>query len=225
MILDFNDNDTPKSSISSMLTIEGCASICDKNGKLLFYSNGNSIWDRNNMVMSNSIGLLGNTGTSSYQGVAIVPFYGDTNRYYLFVTEANEHIFEGFNPGYLRYSVIDLSLNSGFGDVVPGLKKIIIDSMVGEMLTEIKGDGCFTWLLVHRIDTSLFHAFKIGSSELEPSPIISKSGKVIANPIHGGRPYSQAMMRGSPDGKFIANLADSDANYVFEIHKFNKTLG
>ena len=225
MVLDFNDTDTPKLSSSSMVSVEGCASISDESGRLLFYSNGNLVWDRNNNIMPNSIGLLGNTGTSSYQGVAIVPFYGDKNRFYLFVTEANEHINEDFEPGYLRYSVIDLTLNSGFGDVVPSLKNIIIDSMVGEMLTEIKGDGCFTWLLVHRIDTAIFHAFKIGSSELEVSPVISTSGKVIADPIYGGRPYSQAMMRGSPDGKFIANMARNDDNYVFELHKFNSKSG
>src|SRR4051812_7252503 len=48
---------------------EGCSSICDDNGTLLFYASPTTIWDRTHTIMPNGNGLLG--GISSTQGVLI----------------------------------------------------------------------------------------------------------------------------------------------------------
>ena len=50
---------TPVSN-GAMVTQEGCASISDANGRLLFYTDGKTVWNRNHVVMSNGTGLLGN---------------------------------------------------------------------------------------------------------------------------------------------------------------------
>ena len=60
---------------SAMNTDEGCSSICDANGHLLFYTNGVTVFDRNHKVMLNGEGLSGNISTS--QSGLIVPHPGN----------------------------------------------------------------------------------------------------------------------------------------------------
>lgn len=54
----------------SMNTSEGCASISDLNGNLLFYTDGVTIWNQTHSVMANGNGLFGHY--SSTQSSIIV---------------------------------------------------------------------------------------------------------------------------------------------------------
>ena len=68
---------------SQMNAFEGSASISDTNGILQFYTQGTTVWDRNNNVMPNGTALLGNP--SSVQAAVIVPhinssLHGEVNR-------------------------------------------------------------------------------------------------------------------------------------------------
>ena len=60
-------------------TEEGCAAISDQSGKLLFYTDGVNVWDRNHMLMPNGTMLMGSHSATS---VLIVPKPRDTARYY-----------------------------------------------------------------------------------------------------------------------------------------------
>lgn len=127
-------------------TNEGCSSMSDSNGNLLFYTDGRTVWDRNHKVMPNGnyilgTGLLGDP--SSTQSAIIVPKKGDANIYYIFTVDEPHHdnanawpnqftgIYsdtnggtipaddDGFNNG-LNYSVVDLSVtgtNGSIGDI------------------------------------------------------------------------------------------------------------
>ena len=53
-------------------TDEGCASISDAAGQLLFFTNGEQVWDRELNVMPNGSGLAGHF--SAAQSAVIVPF-------------------------------------------------------------------------------------------------------------------------------------------------------
>lgn len=70
-------------------TLEGCATIADTTGSLLFYTDGITVWNRNHVPMPNGSGLLGNP--SSTQSGIIVPYPGNTDLYYVFtVHDAGE---------------------------------------------------------------------------------------------------------------------------------------
>ena len=45
-------------------TREGCTSISDRNGNLLFYTDGTTIWNRNHDIMINGTGLLGDDSST-----------------------------------------------------------------------------------------------------------------------------------------------------------------
>ncbi|WP_282053397.1 hypothetical protein [Maribacter luteus] len=68
--LDFNTSPPTVLTNSAMIAPEGCSSIADTNGDLLFYTNGETIYNRNHQPMVNGIGLNGNV--SSSQSVLIV---------------------------------------------------------------------------------------------------------------------------------------------------------
>lgn len=179
----------PVPATSQLMSYEGCASICTPGGNLLFYSNGNSVWDRNHNVMPNGNDILSNQGPfggigSSTQGVAIVPFINDTNKYYVFVLESLE---TGLYTGgtKLRYNVIDMTLNGGLGDVVAGQKNIMLDTIGSERMIVAKGAGCYSWLLLQKGFTNQFVAWKIEPSGIHPNKVVSTAGIGFTNANSG----------------------------------------
>ena len=81
--LDFNNGNPTALTDGSMFTQEGCASIADENGNLLFYTDGLKAWNKNHQSMPNGTGLLGNY--SSTQSAIIVPKPNSNKIYYIFI--------------------------------------------------------------------------------------------------------------------------------------------
>ncbi|HAH59452.1 MAG TPA: hypothetical protein DCL86_15005, partial [Bacteroidales bacterium] len=95
----------------------GTATISDKNGNLLFYSDGVTIWNKNHQVMTNG----NNMGTWSTQGAMIVQDPGNESRYYFF-----NFMTTGLTatPYKFQYSLIDMT--NGPGEVLPDKKGILL---------------------------------------------------------------------------------------------------
>lgn len=107
------------------------ASICDKNGNLLFYSNGCAVANRLHQVMPNgdsiNAGLffdrswLGDCGGGypGRQNITILPDPSYEDGYYLITlpTTTDSITFESFIDK-MQYSYVDMSLENGLGDVV-----------------------------------------------------------------------------------------------------------
>jgi hypothetical protein len=150
-------NGNPQAFTSSQMTsIEGCASVSDPvSGNLLFYSNGLQVWDANNNVMPNGNGLLGGPTTSSTQGVFITPYPGKAKLYYLFTLD--ETINGGANG--FRYSVVDMGLNNGLGDVISSQKNILVQTNSTERIAATtNANGTGYWILTHERNNNCFKA-------------------------------------------------------------------
>src|SRR6188768_1809702 len=78
--LDMGTSPPTALSNGALSTDEGVASISDASGQLLFYTNGERVWDRTHNVMPNGHALHGHY--SSSQAALIVPFPDDAQRYY-----------------------------------------------------------------------------------------------------------------------------------------------
>ena len=101
--LDFSTNPPTPTSSNLIGTYEGCASISDKNGNLLFYTDGQTIWDNANF--SKATGLLGDS--SSTQSAIIVPDPSNSDQYYVLTMDGSSNSappFNHFNGGL--YNVI-----------------------------------------------------------------------------------------------------------------------
>ena len=59
-----------------------CSTCSDQNGNLLFYSNGDSVYNKNHFTMPNGFDLC--TANSTGHISFVVPFVNDVNRFYVF---------------------------------------------------------------------------------------------------------------------------------------------
>jgi hypothetical protein len=126
--LDFNSGNPVALTDGQMQTNEGCATISNSGGQLLFYTDGKTIWDKNHNIMPNGTGLLGHS--SSTQSAIIIPKPGSSTIYYVFT------VIDLGNPAGVCYSEVDISLNGGFGMVTT--KNVQLLTPACEKLTAIK---------------------------------------------------------------------------------------
>ena len=189
---------------SAIVTQEGCATVSDAMGNLLFYTDGVYVYDRTNTQMPNGFGLSGNG--SSTESAVMVPNPANANQYYIFTAD-------GFGIG-INYYVVDMTLNAGLGDVVSNVGVLIL-SATTEKITATKNcsDSSF-WVLVHGTGDNIFHVFPITSSGVG-ADIQSAAGSVNTNGI--------GYLKVSPDGQRIANALFSQ--YLVDILNFDNTTG
>lgn len=62
--LDFNTNPPTPLTNGALNTAEGCAAVSDKNGNLLFYTDGSFVYDKNHNLMPNGAGLMGHPSST-----------------------------------------------------------------------------------------------------------------------------------------------------------------
>ncbi len=200
--LDFSSGDPVFVSGSQIHTDEASASVSDADGNLLFYTDGETIWDKNHNIMPNGTGLLGNHSTSQ---VAIVPDPGNLSRYYVITPEGWTGGCDKSDPNVCEfgYSVVDMTLNGGTGDVVPGMKNIILFSPTAEKCAvAYHQSGCEYWIIGHDEVNNNFHVYLLDKDGIT-GPVTSPSGANITSDLTTG--YLVA----SPDNSKLA-LATND---------------
>lgn len=210
--LNFNVNPPVALSDGQLVTDEGCATLCNKDGQLLFYTDGVYVWDKTHTIMPNGTGLGGHS--SSAQSALILPVPGDTNLYYIFTVP------DWFaNPGYLYYSIVDMRLNASKGDVVPTMKKNQLVSNVTEKLVAARASNCTNYWVITKIrDNNQFCSYKIDENGIS-LPVFSNAG---SNHINSPTTGWTGTMKVSPDNKklAVANLCG-----VIELFDFDNSTG
>ena len=190
--LDFNGGSPVALTDGQLNTVEGCATISDANGNLLFYTDGSTVWDKAHLVMANGSDLNGNW--SSTNAALIIPKPLDEDIYYVFTLD------ERGNSNGLQYSEVDMSLNSGFGDVTSN-KNILLETPVTEKITAIKvKDEDAYWVVAHKWRSDEFITYKVTSTGINTTPIIS----VVGNYMGGFNTNAIGDMKISPDGSKLA---------------------
>lgn len=208
--INFNSGPPVVTNNSSLHTVEGTACVSDFQGNLLFYTDGDTIWNKNHIPMPNGTGLMGNTSTS--QSALIVRVPGDTMKYYVFTMQ------EWSFAGDLRYSIVDMTLNNGNGDIAMPSKNILLGTGYTEKLVAAKGN-CGVWILTHKRGNNVFNAHFINSSGIS-APVISNAGSIHV--ISSSAPGLTGVMKVSPNNQKIA-LATLTG--VLEVLDFNNSTG
>lgn len=217
--LDFN-GDRPDTVHTSIVSVEGSASVSDSTGQLLFYlgSHG-TVWNRNHVPMLNGTALypyhLYLDGSSSAQGVVIVPVIDTPWKYYIFTNTQKEAYGLGHSPPTLTYSVIDMTLDNGLGAIESGRKNIpLYNYGLGEGMIAIPGENCDIWLLTlssmygippadpnipNPLDTQCFLAWHITRDGISSDPVVSHPHSALSE-----NGYYTVMMSVSPNRQRIA---------------------
>lgn len=172
-------------------TNEGCASISDKNGKLLFYTDGVTIWNRNHVVMQNGSGLLGHI--SSTQAAVIVPQPGNPGAYYVFTTDQNASV---VNNG-LCYSIVDMTQDGGLGAVISGKKNVQLFAPSAEKLLAVKhSNDVYVWIIAKKRSSNVYVSYLLDCNGLGQA-VESVAGDPAMEENIG-------CLAASPDGRMIA---------------------
>lgn len=198
---------TPVPLSGSMESQEGVSSISNREGNLLFYTNGETVYTSGNTVMVNGTGLS-SSGTST-QSTIIVP-RPESNKYYIFTTDFNG------SPNGFEYSIVNMDLQNGDGQVETKNIKLI-NSPLTEKVTACKhSNGEDYWVITHTSGDTTYYSYRVSSTGL--------SGPVITN-IGSVHNTARGYMKTSPDGtKLISLLYDEDIIDIFDFEVSAGTL-
>lgn len=213
--LNFNGGQPVPLNDGRVRTLEGVASISDRNGNLLFYSDGTVVLDRNHNIMPNGNDLKGNE--TSTQSVIIIPKPKNPGIYYLFTVDKPDYSAPPNDPiEGVHYSVIDMSLNSGFGDIVETQKNIHLvtydpndpkekEFKSSEKIAAIVAGDCVSYWVVTQF-TNKFYSFKVSENGVETSPVISSVPTYIPPTIRDPQANKTGIgyMKISPNGRKLA---------------------
>ncbi|AMJ65267.1 gliding motility-associated C-terminal domain-containing protein [Hymenobacter sp. PAMC 26628] len=239
--LDFNaatDSIPPKVLTDGQMTAPaGAGVMSDGNGKILFYSNGDTIWNGNHTVMTNGTGMGGNRLVTDgplpirMPGSPPVGMPGAETHYLIFTQDAKG------GPKGLSYSEIIIPAGGGPGTVTPATKNTPLTQGTTEKMTAVfHKNGCDIWIIVHgwgnakagtanRGDS--FLAYRVRTTGVDPTPIISVVGSLHAASV---APMGyRGQMKVTPDGQQLAvarfSEAVGDSSSSVELFSFDAGTG
>jgi gliding motility-associated-like protein len=206
----FNANGSVSNLTDGLLnTVEGCATISDNNGDLLFYTDGITVYNKLHQPMPNN-GLLGDP--SSTQSAIVVPKPDDLNIYYIFTVDTSI----GLDPDRgFNYSIVDLSLDGGLGDVTNKNINLLEDSSekISAVLKDCESKSI--WVITFANSSGLpstyfntFYAYEVTSKGVNSTPITSTFNIFVDDP--------RGYLKLSPDGTKLACANSNSGLYLFD---------
>ena len=195
-------------------------------GALLFYSNGERVWNAHHEIMLNGDELQGslNSTNTAYA----IPDPGDTARYYLFTIKTDPLVNETEpRRATIYYSLIDMRIDQGRGGIVEEHKNILLEDSVTEKIAAIPHeDQQGVWLLLHQINNNRFSVYRVTASGVSFS-----HEQAIGTPHIYNLTELQGHMKASPDNKKLAvtlrsyDPARGPVPGPFEVYDFDNSTG
>ncbi|MFN0173159.1 MAG: T9SS type A sorting domain-containing protein [Saprospiraceae bacterium] len=186
-------------------------SMCDKDGNLLFYSNGCKIVNAKGEVMlsgdSINPGVVWDEfcenggGSPIRQGVIALPAPEDDSLYYVFNLDFGipyldqDSIFFALAPMHLYYQVVDMVQDSGYGAVVQKNQVALADTLARSSLQAVRhANGKDWWVVVPKSHSNCYYVVPVTAEGVQ-TPQLKCLGHVW-NDFDSG-----TQVTFSPDGK------------------------
>lgn len=209
-----NDGSVTTLTDGQLDTFEGCSTISDSFGNLLFYTDGIRVFNRNHNIMQNGTGLLGDP--SSTQSAIIIPKPGDEDKLYIFTVDTST--FEGDPNLGLRYSLVDMSLDNGNGAVTD--KNIKLLDYCSEKITAVVKD-CFEqsiWVMAFSTENGIrantldtYHAFEVNTNGVQTNAVKSSFELAVEDP--------RGYLKFNADATKLASANFSSGLYLYDFDK------
>lgn len=210
--IDFNSGTPVALTNGQLITDEGCATISNSSGQLLFYTDGITVYNKNHAIMINGTGLMGHP--SSTQSATIIPKPGSNNLYYIFTTD-NEH-----DPNGFRYSIVDMNLDGGNGAVTSDKNVLVYTPTIENLGITKHGNGQDYWIITHGWNSNSFIAYQLTTTGLNLTPVITNIGQVITGSSTDF--VAAGTIKISPSGSKLAFTSVSD---IAQLFNFNNITG
>jgi len=134
-----------------------------QSGEILFYTDGNNVFDNSHQRMPNGNAL--NANTQANQATAVVPVPDEDDRYYILTNTAN-----GTNPGSISYSIVDMTQAGNGGGSIPARGDVIVKNQPTGIGNSTEAMVAFStggptnyryWLIVQESGTNDIRLFEI----------------------------------------------------------------
>lgn len=204
----FNIPSSPAKALnnSNMDAPEGTATMSDRNGKMIFYTDGDKLFDKTHAQID--VGIGGDP--SSSQAAIIVPVPGDETLYYIFTTQA----INGTSLNELRYSLFDLKLNSGRGALKQ--KNVLLFSKSTERITATP-----QWLIAHEYGNNTFRSYPITQQGIG-EPVYSEAGSDHTFKVQQN---GEGYMKIGPNNRLAVALSTPGVSNLVELFDLNNITG
>jgi large repetitive protein len=204
--IDFNPTPPIALNDGAMNAPEGCSAMSDRNGEIIFYTDGNNVYDQTHTLIASGIG----GDPTSTQSALIVPVPGDETLYYIFTTEAKED----YPTNAIYYSLFDLKQNSGTGAVT------IQNQLLYTGSTErLASNG--NWLITHEYGNNSFRCFQVTPTGLG-FPVISSIG---SDHLFSNSTLAEGYMKIGANNVVAVPLSVPGTSNVIEVFDFDTATG
>ena len=200
---------------------EGCSAVSGPSGDLLFYTNGQKVWNRDHAQMPNGVLPIANSGSLSQ--VIIVQQPASANVFHIVTTTV-----QGTAAGHLRSHIVDMSAAGGYGDVVSAGNPLFPGGVSSEHVAATRhANGTDVWILAHAYPQNEFLAYLLTASGVDATPIVSVVGPAF--PACGSNMNARGEMRFSVDGERLTlagnGSGDTPDSDVLALFAFNRATG
>lgn len=204
----FNTPPAPAKALNNSImdAPEGCATISDRNGQLIFYTDGDKVFDKTHTQIDAGIG----GDPASSQSAIIVPVPGDETLFYIFTTQA----ISGTSKYELRYSLFDLKLNAGKGALIQ--KNILLFSKSTERIT-----ANAQWLIAHEYGNNTFRAYQITAQGIG-EPIYTEIGSDHTFKV---QQHGEGYMKLGANNNLAVALSTPGTSNLIELFQFDNSTG
>jgi gliding motility-associated-like protein len=214
--LHFNKGNVDVLEDSQMTVLNGSSSISDTQGNLLFYTDGQTIWNKNHEIMTNGEGLNGELDNT--QATIIVPKPNSTNTFYVFNTRKTELSTPLVYP-MIYHSEIEFSTRNPLGWVK--YKNMPLTHSTTNKITAVHhSNGKDIWVITYgsnayEAENDIFYAIKVTEDGVERPFVKTQLEYVKYENSFDGE------MKISPDGSTIALYNDG----LIRFFNFDSTTG
>ncbi len=212
--VNFDGTNPPTVGTSSLSSYEGCASMSDNAGNLIFYTDGITVWDNTNTVVP---GVLNGHWSSAQSGI-IVPEPGltpgsTTGRYYIFSVPQ-------LASGQVQHTIYNSGTNllSNLNTPMPDNGTALNTT---ESITVARHcNGIDYWVITHEAaNSNRFKAYLVTNASLA-MPVSSLVGPIV--PSGSGEINSACNMKVSPNNNRLAFIVRQTSVNLFD---FNPSTG
>jgi uncharacterized protein (TIGR02145 family) len=174
--LDFNSGSPVALLNSAMWTGYSSVSVSDSAGQLLFYSDGFRAFNRHHILMPNGLSLNG----LGWQPVFSIKDIQNDSLYFIFT--GGYHDNGNYTLPYygLGYSVLDMTMNGGLGDIDPTQKSVRIYGAhnASNALTGTRHqNNKYAWIVsrLRDSDSNYYVSYLVNNNGLDTIPVLSPS--------------------------------------------------
>ena len=227
--LDFNNRPFGPSIRDSELSMgQNNASICDKDGNLLFYTNGCAVANAQHQIMPHGDSINAGPhffdfwggdcrrGYPGSQNVLILQDPSNVDGYYLlhmpFTYSPHLEPEFMFSNDSIQYSYVDMEKDNGNGDVIEKNRNFYEGPVLSSYFTAIHHTNGNDWWIVNAAYPSGFIVFNLTEEGFEIKNRIS-------GPVYDIYSSASGPINFSPDGQTFAFYNEYDGLYLYDFDR------